>query len=51
MDEGEGLEECHKVLKRMREGEKGSKVMRWMREKDWRSVKSNEENEGRKRRE
>jgi len=22
----------------MREGEKGSKIMRWMREKDWRSV-------------
>jgi hypothetical protein len=34
VNEGEGLEECHKVIKRMRGGEEESKVMRWMREKD-----------------
>ncbi len=38
MDEGERLEECHKVMKRMRRGKEEGKVMRWMREKDWRSV-------------
>jgi hypothetical protein len=38
VDEGEGLEESHKVMKRMRGGEKESKIMRWMREKDERSV-------------
>jgi len=30
MDEGEGLEERHKVMKKMRGGEEESKVMRWM---------------------
>jgi hypothetical protein len=30
VDEGKGLEECHKVMKRIRRGEEESKVMRWM---------------------
>jgi hypothetical protein len=38
VDKGEGLEECHKVMKKMRGGKEESKVMRWIKEKDWRNV-------------
>jgi hypothetical protein len=38
VDEGEGLEECQKVMKRMRGGEEKSKIIRWMRKKDWKRV-------------